>query len=207
MNTPINTPRWRRRDWVRLASGAGLGLLLSRPTLANDFWRLAQVGGHVFLMRHARTEPGIGDPPGFQLGNCRTQRNLSDVGRADATALGQRFRAEGVALDRVLSSAWCRCTDTAALAFDPHYPRHEVWPALNSFFQGQGDGARQTAAVMERLLSVQAPTNWMLVTHQVNITALTGEVPAMGEVFLVKPPKPGEQRLAVRARWQPTRTG
>lgn len=167
---------------------------------AADFWRLARAGGCVFLMRHGATEAGLGDPPGFRLDDCRTQRNLSEAGRAASRQLGLRFRDEGVRLSAVYSSAWCRCLDTARLAFDPHYPAHQIWPALNSFFQGQGDAAAQTRAVLQRVATLHPPDNWMLVTHQVNITALTGAFPAMGEVFLTRADPQRPDRLSLLAR-------
>jgi broad specificity phosphatase PhoE len=166
---------------------------------AGRFWTLVREGGCIFLMRHARTEPGLGDPPGFRLGDCRTQRNLSAEGIEDARRVGERFAQEGVSLAQVRSSAWCRCTDTAQAAFG----RHEVWPALNSFFQGQGDGPAQTRAVWEAARSVRPPQNWMLVTHQVNMTALVGAHPAMGEVFLTRPDHGQPGRLTLLARWSP----
>jgi broad specificity phosphatase PhoE len=72
--------------------------------------------GHVLLIRHAATDPGIGDPPGFQLGQCGTQRNLSERGRREAQALGVAMQAGGVTVGPVWSSRWCRCLDTARLA-------------------------------------------------------------------------------------------
>jgi broad specificity phosphatase PhoE len=156
------------------------------------------------LMRHAATEPGIGDPPEFRLGDCSTQRNLSAQGRAFSVELGRRMAAQGVRLDAVLSSAWCRCVDTARLAFDAHpqlNARAEVWPDLNSFFQGQGDEATQTTAVLARLRQTP-PRNTMLVTHQVNISALTGRGTAMGEVLLCRWPTQ-EPRLQVLASLRP----
>jgi broad specificity phosphatase PhoE len=194
----------RRRGLATLGRAAllAVGGSAAWPLLrADDFWALARQGGWLLLMRHERTEPGIGDPEGFRLGDCRTQRNLSSVGRDAARALGQRFRSEQVALAAVYSSAWCRCTDTAALAFDPHYPPHTVWPALNSFFQGRGDGQAQTQAVWQRARRLQAPENWMLVTHQVNISALTGAYTAMGEVLLTRWQDGPPGRLSVVARW------
>ena len=167
------------------------------------FWALARQGGHVMLMRHAATESGIGDPPQFRLGDCSTQRNLSAQGREQARVLGLRLAQAGVSLQAVYSSAWCRCTDTARLAFDPHHRPHQVWPALNSFFQGQGDERRQTHAVLERARQMPAGHSWMLVTHQVNISALTGRGTAMGEVLLCRPPQAGDTRLTVLAAWSP----
>lgn len=178
------TDRRRLLQWLGTAGLPGAALA---STGEREFWDRAQTGGCVMLMRHAATEPGIGDPPGFRLGDCRAQRNLSAEGRAFSRELGLRMATQGVRLDAVLSSAWCRCMDTARLAFDPHpqlNARAEVWPALNSFFQGQGDQAIQTAAVLARLRQTPPQRKLMLVTHQVNISALTGRGTSMGEVLL-----------------------
>lgn len=146
-------------------------------------WKQLQAGGNVLLMRHAQTEPGTGDPPGFTLGDCRTQRNLSSEGRAQARRTGEAFRSRGVVLSEVRTSAWCRCVDTATLAFD----NATVWPALNSFFGAPDRGDAQTGQVKEIVGTVRPPRNLMLVTHQVNMTALTGESVASGEIFVVRP--------------------
>ena len=147
-------------------------------------------------MRHALTEPGLGDPPGFTIGQCHTQRMLSTEGREQSRRVAMAFQREGIAPATVRSSAWCRCTETAQLAFGPAH----VWPALNSFFQGRGDGTAQTQAVLQGLVPLRAPANWVLVTHQVNITALTGEFAAMGELLVVRPPPSPDGRLKVLAR-------
>jgi phosphohistidine phosphatase SixA len=80
-----------------------------------DQWRALAAPGHVALMRHALTTPGVGDPPGFRLGDCTTQRNLSQEGRAAAVRLGEAYRSRAVRVARILSSEWCRCLDTARL--------------------------------------------------------------------------------------------
>jgi phosphohistidine phosphatase SixA len=141
---------------------------------------LAGQGG-VLLIRHASTEPGLGDPPGFTLGQCRTQRNLSDAGRAEARAMGEWFRRHGLQPQAVLSSQWCRCLDTARLALG----RVEAWPALNSTFAGQGQPDQQLAELRERLRTRPVESLEVWVTHQVIMTALTQAYPAMGEGFLV----------------------
>lgn len=199
---PTHSTRRQALVWLAGVSTASL-VKANAPGQSNDpFWQAARQGGHVLLMRHAATVPGTGDPPNFRLGDCSTQRNLSDTGRLDARHLGERLTREGVKLHAVYSSAWCRCVDTAVLAFDAQGHPHQVWPALNSFFQGQGDGARQTREVIDRLGRLPAGQTWALVTHQVNITALTGEYPAMGEVFLVRPVPNAQGRLPVVARWR-----
>jgi phosphohistidine phosphatase SixA len=141
-------------------------------------WR--QSGG-VLLIRHAATESGLGDPPGFVIGQCRTQRNLSGAGRQASRALGAWFQAQNFKPDAVRSSQWCRCQDTAKLAFGAY----EDWPALNSTFAGQGDSAAQQKALRERLQALPAGRTEVWVTHQVNMTGLTGAYPGMGEGFLV----------------------
>jgi broad specificity phosphatase PhoE len=188
----------RRRALVALAAPAWAGTASAAPGGAELFWSLLKKEASVVLMRHAITDPGVGDPPGFRLDDCRTQRNLSEQGREQARRVGQLFASQGVVAGEVRSSAWCRCTETARLAFG----EHTVWPALNSFFQSS-DGPRQTRQVLEELTALRRPGVLVLVTHQVNITALTGEVLAMGELFLTRRPAPGDQRLTVRARLSP----
>ena len=162
---------------------------------ADRFFALLRQGGFIVLMRHAQTDPGIGDPPNFRLGDCSTQRNLSPQGRVQATRIGQAFRDAGVVVDEVRSSAWCRCVDTAELAFG----RHTVWAPINSFFQQDGR-ERQTAEALRSLRGFRGPGNLVLVTHQVNITALTGEYTAMGEILLAKIDPSGPAGLSVVAR-------
>src|SRR3546814_19163678 len=105
---------------MRVRFLAALVLLCSvgRPAGAAEteeaLWAALKQGGHVAIMRHA-TAPGFGDPEGFRLNDCSTQRNLSDAGRAQARRIGDAIRAHGVTIGRVLSSRWCRCLETAAL--------------------------------------------------------------------------------------------
>jgi len=147
-------------------------------------WRTVAAGGCAILLRHARTTPGIGDAPEFRLDDCSTQRNLSDVGRAQSRRFGVEFDRRGIRIDEVRSSRWCRCLDTARLAF----PRREVAPlaALDSFFADVSTGGAQTTALRDYLGALPATRRAVLVTHMVNITALTGESPAMGEALVVR---------------------
>jgi phosphohistidine phosphatase SixA len=165
-----------------LASAPGLAGAQSAPNASRAqllaVWR--QSGG-VLLIRHAATESGLGDPPGFVIGQCRTQRNLSEAGRQASRALAAWFQAQNFKPDAVRSSQWCRCQDTARLAFGAY----EDWPALNSTFAGQGDSAAQQQALRERLQALPAGRTEVWVTHQVNMTGLTGAYPGMGEGFLV----------------------
>lgn len=143
-------------------------------------WDLLRQGGAVALVRHALA-PGVGDPPGFLLDDCRTQRLLSAAGRAQAEALGRMFRQQGVRVAAVLSSRWCRCLETAHLAFG----RVEPFPALDSLFGEAATAEARTAEVRERLRRWDGLGTLVLVTHQVNITALTGIYPASGEIIVL----------------------
>ncbi|MDP2251481.1 MAG: histidine phosphatase family protein [Hydrogenophaga sp.] len=186
-----------RREFA-LTSAVSLGSpALPAFAQAPGFWTLLREGGCVVLMRHALTDPGVGDPPNFKLGECGTQRNLSAAGREQARRVGAAFLREQVKLDQVRSSAWCRCVDTAMLAFK----QNTVWPPINSFF-GAGGQDEQTRAVLDAVEGWQAPRNLMLVTHQVNISALTGDYLAMGEVLVTRPAAQGSKlnRLRVLAR-------
>lgn len=150
-------------------------LALASPAFAD--WQAARTPGAVILFRHA-IAPGTGDPANFRLGDCTTQRNLSDEGRAQARAIGQALRDAGVQPARVLTSQWCRTRETAELlGFGPP----EDLPALNSFFADRAEGPAQTEALRDFIATLPPGETVVMVTHQVNITALTGITPASGE--------------------------
>lgn len=138
--------------------------------------------GRVLMLRHANA-PGIGDPQNFRLGDCSTQRNLDAAGRAQAAQLGARLAKAGVARAQVYSSQWCRCLETARLL--KLGPVTEL-PALNSFFERAEDRDARVAAL--RAFLARLPPDGpplVLVTHQVTITALTGDfTPSGGGVLL-----------------------
>jgi phosphohistidine phosphatase SixA len=159
-------------------------------------WAELARGGVVVLVRHATTEAGIGDPPGFRLDDCATQRNLSAAGRAQAQAFGRQFAERGIRIDEVRSSRWCRCQDTARLAFPQTTVR--VFEPLNSFFEDRSTAARQTAELRAALREVAPPRNQVWVTHMVNISALTGQGVAMGEALLVRPGADGAVQVVGR---------
>jgi broad specificity phosphatase PhoE len=183
----------RRRDLLLGALAAGVAAPAGAQ--AGELWSALRAGGVAILLRHAQTERGVGDPPGFRLGDCSTQRNLSDEGRRQSQRVGALLADAGVRVDHVLSSQWCRCLDTARLAF----PRHTVEPfaALNSFFDDRSSAPRQTQEARARIAAVRAPGNVVFVTHHVNILALTGEAVGSGEAVLVLPPDRRLGRLAL----------
>jgi len=152
-----------------------------------DLWAALKDGGHIALLRHAMA-PGTGDPENFVIGDCSTQRNLSVSGRAQAKRIGERFRANGMERARVFSSQWCRCFDTArGLMLGPVMKL----PPLNSFFQRSEKRKPQTKALKAWLNEQNFFQTHVLVTHQVNITALTGVYPNSGELVIVRRSKDG----------------
>ncbi len=162
--------------------------LLALPACADEAaaWAALKAGGHVALIRHEATEPGLGDPPGYRLDDCATQRNLSSQGREAARRLAERLRAEGVAIDKVYSSPWCRCRDTATLAFG----KADDWDALSSFFDDRSREPKLTERVKNRIgtYSTKRPKGTVvMVTHHVNIQALTREAVGQGEIVVVRP--------------------
>jgi broad specificity phosphatase PhoE len=173
-------------------------LLCSLPMAAGaaepDLKQLVGIADHMVVLRHARA-PGTGDPPNFRLGDCSTQRNLSSEGREQAARIGARLRAAGLAITTVYSSQWCRCLETARnLAAGPVVEL----PALNSFFEASDRERGQTEVLRAWIASANLSRPVVFVTHQVNITALTGIVPTEGEILILRR-EPG--RLSVVARF------
>jgi broad specificity phosphatase PhoE len=171
----------QRRRLLLLLAACGVPAAAAEP--ASSPWQRLRGGGHVLLLRHAATDAGIGDPPGFVLGQCATQRNLSRAGRRDAQALGAAVRAHGIPIGTVWSSRWCRCLDTARLAFG----RVEAAPLLDSMFQDDDAAVQAKLAGLRRQLAGAAqPGNTVWVTHDVNIRALVREAVAPGEVLVAR---------------------
>lgn len=193
---PTQTSRWCGfNDCLWTGWGTGLLailMLLAAPAYPDDavLARL-QESGTVLLLRHALA-PGTGDPPGFQLDDCSTQRNLSEAGREQARALGERLRTAGIREARVYSSRWCRCLETAELL---SLGLVQPEPALDSFFQRRAEGPDRTAAVREKLRKLPLGPPVVMVTHQANISALTGEFAPSGAGVVIRIAPKGEQEI------------
>jgi phosphohistidine phosphatase SixA len=159
--------------------------LASTPATADPAaaWAALRRGGHVALLRHADAPGGAGDPPGFKLDDCSTQRNLSDKGRADAAAVGAEVKAKRVAFSKIVSSPWCRCLETARLM---DLGPAEVEPAFSNAFvlRDRRDELKQGATAF---LKAWAGGTLLVVSHGANIQALTGVNPASGEIVVVNP--------------------
>lgn len=160
-----------------------LGMLPITAQANEATWQALKEGGLVILMRHSLA-PGIGDPPGFVLEQCDTQRNLSASGRAQAEAAGRAFRERDIPIAAVYSSRWCRALETGELmALGEVEPM--VW--LDSFFRGRGNQAQITQAAQQQISAWQGEGNLLLITHQVNITALIGGGVGSGEMIVLRP--------------------
>src|SRR3954447_3322547 len=148
-----------------------------------EAWNALRAGRHVALMRHTDAPGGVGDPPDFRIDDCTTQRNLSAKGRADAARIGERLKSEGIAVERIVSSPWCRCRDTATLlqlgpvAAEPTFGNVVV---LSEQRQSLTAGAR---AVIDQWAGSGI---LLVVTHGANIASLTGISPASGEIVVVR---------------------
>jgi len=139
----------------------------------------------VLLMRHALA-PGIGDPAGYKLQDCKSQRNLDATGRAQAQKTGQWLKAQGVGNALVFTSAWCRCKETAEnLAFGTPV----LEPSLNSFFDDMRQGPQSNVNLQKFIvgqLKSKGDKALILVTHHVNIAEFTGENVGSGDMVLAK---------------------
>lgn len=162
----------------------------------SDLWNTLRSGNHIALIRHA-IAPGMGDPADFTLGDCSTQRNLSEEGRKQARKIGERFRAHGINKALLFSSQWCRCLETAQLL--GLGPVQEL-PALNSFFKHYERGEPQTEILKEWIAGQDINEPLVLVTHQVNITALTNVFPASGEIVIISQSRAGDFTVAGSVR-------
>ncbi|MDZ7851802.1 MAG: histidine phosphatase family protein [Halomonas sp.] len=170
--------------WSILVAGQ---IMAAEPDEEAAAWRALAQGGHVALMRHALA-PGIGDPSGFRLEACNTQRNLSADGREQARRIGERFRDRGIEVAEVRSSRWCRCLETARmLGLGKVVPT----PALDSFFRDRSQADDRTRAARALIHDWDGEGTLVLVTHQVNISSLVGGGVGSGEIIVVRPSEAG----------------
>jgi phosphohistidine phosphatase SixA len=142
-----------------------------------------KAGGSVVMIRHALA-PGTGDPSNFRIGDCSTQRNLNNQGRAQAKTIGEWFRTKGIKTAKVYSSQWCRCLETAELI--NLGPVHQL-PALNSFFNRPKDREPNLTALKDFIHEQSVDDDLIiLVTHFVTISGITGESVSSGEGVVLK---------------------
>jgi phosphohistidine phosphatase SixA len=161
-------------------------------------YALIKRGGQVVLMRHALTPPGLGDPPGMRVDDCATQRNLNEQGRRHAKAIGEALRAHGVQFDKVLSSAMCRCLETARLAFGRVDENLAV-----SLTRGGEEMPRQVRELRAVATEKRRGGSVVLVSHGTTIAAVTGITPEPGEMLVMTPQGDGNFELRARLKIPP----
>jgi phosphohistidine phosphatase SixA len=146
-------------------------------------WKHAQEGNKIILIRHSLA-PGGGDPQGFKINDCNTQRNLNIKGINQSKKIGELFKKNKILIDQVLSSQWCRCKDTAKFAFE----KFNEFSALNSTFQSPYDKneSKQIKEIKNYVKEWNGKgKNLIFVTHYSIITAITNAIPSSGEIVVV----------------------
>ena len=138
-------------------------------------------GGKLIFIRHAYA-PGNGDPAGFNLNDCSTQRNLSEDGRKQAQRIGEFFNKNKIEIDKVLSSEWCRCKETAKIAFK-NYSTNSF---LNSFYSSKfsKNKDKQVKAFNYYIKNLESKKNLIFVTHYVFISEVLNYGPSSGEIVV-----------------------
>ncbi len=157
-------------------------IFLSQLNASELVWNLAQEGNKIILIRHSLA-PGGGDPVGFKLDDCKTQRNLNKAGINQSKKIGKLFKKNKVPVDQILSSQWCRCKDTAKYAFK----NYKEFTALNSTFQSPYN--KNEGKQLKELYNFVRQwngngKNLILITHYSIITAVTNAVPSSGEIII-----------------------
>ena len=176
---------------LRLALAVVTIALLPAQGVAADAteeaWAALVKGGSVALVRHGNAPPGHGgDPPGFKLDDCATQRNMDERGREQSRAVGEAFRKHGVRADKVLSSPWCRCLETARLM--------ALGPVESAMVVAASDRSPDRLAALKQIVSDwRGPGTLVVVTHALTVQGLVGIMPGQAETVVIRP-KPGSER-------------
>ena len=160
-------------------------------------WAALRGDGHVALIRHASAPGPAGDPAGYKVDDCATQRNLSEQGRAEARALGERFRTEQVKVGKIVSSQWCRCRQTAELM---NIGPTEDAPTFNNAFVLNSRRDELTAGARAMIGAWRGPGTLVIVTHGENIQLMLGLRPREGEVIVVTPDHGNEKKMRLVGR-------
>ena len=140
-----------------------------------------QKGGNLIFIRHAYA-PGGGDPENFKISDCSTQRNLNDSGRLQSKNIGNFFKEYNIPIDLVISSEWCRCKETASIAFN----EYETKNFLNSFFSAKFANNRKKQIIdFDKFISTwDKDQNLVFVTHYVVISEILNYAPSSGEIVV-----------------------
>ena len=171
-----------KNNIISLIISLFLSLLTSQLNASDQLWNLAQEGNKIILIRHSLA-PGGGDPLGFKINDCKTQRNLNLTGIKQSKKIGKLFKKNKVPVDQVLSSQWCRCKDTAKYAFG----NYKEFTALNSTFQSpyNKNEGKQLKDLYNFVRKWDGKgKNLVFITHYSIITAVTTAVPSSGEIVI-----------------------
>ena len=138
-------------------------------------------GGKLIFIRHAYA-PGGGDPQNFNLNDCSTQRNLNNEGRKQAQYIGEFFKKNEIKIAKVISSEWCRCKDTARIAFK----NFSTNSFLNSFYSSKyaKNKDKQVQELNSYIKKYESNENLILVTHYVLISEVLNYGPSSGEIVV-----------------------
>ena len=172
--------------------------LIVTPTGAladeRDAWAGLVKGSHVALVRHCSAPPGYGgDPPGFKIDDCATQRNMDERGRAQAREVGEAFRQRGVPVDKILSSPWCRCLETARLM--------ALGPVESVMALASSERSPEHLVVLKQMVADwHGPGTLVLVTHALTVRALVGIMPEQAEIVVVRPRRGNQVEIDVVGR-------
>ncbi|KRO57045.1 MAG: phosphoglycerate mutase [Pelagibacteraceae bacterium BACL5 MAG-120820-bin39] len=152
-----------------------------KADLDNKLEKQLKKGGNLIFIRHAYA-PGGGDPENFIISDCSTQRNLNEDGKNQSKRIGQFFIENDILIDKVLSSEWCRCKDTAQIAFT----NFETKNFLNSFFSAQfaSNKNQQIRDLKKYIKNWQSDKNLVLITHYVLISEILNYTSSSGEIII-----------------------
>jgi len=190
---PLRQSGWLAASLLAVSLATAPGLAADESTEA---WAALVKGGHVALIRHGNAPPGYGgDPPGFRLEDCKTQRNLDEIGREQARALGEAFRRHGVRVDRIVSSPWCRCLETARLLTVGTV--ESSW----SLVPDRDPSTPVRLLELRELVSAwRGPGTLVLITHALTVRPLIGVLPNQAETLVLKPAPDGGQGASLVGR-------
>ena len=169
-------------------------LLVTEVTARSEIVTVKKsISANIIFLRHALA-PGVGDPLDFIKEDCSTQRNLNNEGRLQARLIGDYLRQNNIRFSEILTSEWCRCIDTAK---ELDVGKWKTFSGLNSFFQGHEKKHLVIDKLRKKLGSLKPSDLILLVTHQVVITEITGEVSRSGEMVLFNSITKKKSRLMI----------
>ena len=171
-----------KNNFISLILSLFFSLFTLQLNASDQAWNIVQEGNKIILIRHSLA-PGGGDPPGFKIKDCKTQRNLNKKGINQSKKIGKLFKKNKVPVDQVLTSQWCRCIDTAKYAFG----YYKIFTALNSTFQtpyNKNEG-KQLKDLYNFIRNWNGKgKNLVLITHYSIITAVTTAITSSGEIII-----------------------